>query len=237
VNPKSCVRTGARWLAAAVGVAVAAYGAYVGMTWYRYGLAAAPSLDEEDHLLDQFMPVYEVMERHHVRVAAPGAVTFSVAREMDLQESPVVRAIIKGRELILGATPDDRGRPRGLVAEMQSLGWGVLAEVPQREIVVGAVTKPWEANVTFRSLSPDQFATFAEPDYVKIAWTIRVDSISLTQSILRTETRAIATDGRAREKFRRYWSYLSPGIKLIRWVSFRPVKREAERRAIAIASA
>jgi hypothetical protein len=38
----------------------------------------------------------------------------------------------------------------------------------------------------------------------------------LNASIFRTETRAVATDAVARAKFRRYWSFLSPGISLIR---------------------
>jgi hypothetical protein len=113
---------------------------------------------------------------------------------------------------------------------MQSLGWGVLAAVPGREIVVGAVTRPWEANVTFRALPPDQFATFSEPGYVKIAWTLRAEPIGPTESIFRTETRAIATDPAARAKFRRYWSFLSPGIIVIRWAMLRPLKRDAEQR-------
>ena len=157
MNQTSYLRASARWLAAGVGVAAAAYGAYVGMTWYRYGDAAPPSPEEQDPLLDRFMPSYDVAERHHVRVAAPAAVTLAAAQEMDLLHSPSVRAIIKGRELILGAEPDDRRRPRGLLAEVQSLGWGVLAEVPGREIVVGGVTKPWEANPTFRALPPESF--------------------------------------------------------------------------------
>jgi hypothetical protein len=64
---------------------------------------------------------------------------------------------------ILGAASDDRPHPRGLLDEMQSYGWGVRAEVPGREVVVGAVTKPWEANVIFRGLSPDGVAAFREP--------------------------------------------------------------------------
>jgi hypothetical protein len=36
----------------------------------------------------------------------------------------------------LGATPDAWRRPRGLIAEAQSLGWVVLAEKVGREIVV-----------------------------------------------------------------------------------------------------
>jgi hypothetical protein len=219
-------------LAVGAGLASAAYGSYVGITWYRYGDVPAPKREEEDPLLDRFMPAYEVAERHQVRVAAPAAVTLAVAREVDLQGSPVVRTIIRARELILGATPDDRPRPRGgLLNEVQSLGWGVLADVRDREVVVGAVTKPWEANVIFRALPPDQFAAFDEPGYVKIAWTIRVDPVNATESIFRTETRAIATDADARTRFRRYWAFLSPGIITIRWAVLGPVKKEAERRA------
>jgi hypothetical protein len=176
------------------------------------------------------MPAYDVVERHHVRIAAPAAVTLAAAREMDLQGSRLVRTIIKAREVILGAAPDDRPRPHGLLAEMQALGWGVLADVPEREVIVGAVTRPWEANVTFRALPPDQFAAFNEPGYVKIAWTLRAEPIGSTESLFRTETRAIATDQTARAKFRQYWSFLSPGIILIRWAILRPLKTEAERR-------
>ena len=226
-----------RWLAGGVGLAAAMYGTYVGVTWYRYGDAPPPNPEEQDPLLNRFMPSYEVAERHHVRVAAPAAVTLAVAREVDLQASPVVRTIIRARELILGATPDDRPNPRGLLNEVQSLGWGVLAEIPEREVVVGAVTKPWEANVTFRSLPPDQFAAFNEPGYVKIAWTIRAEPIGMTESLFRTETRAIATDPTARTRFRRYWAFLSPGIIMIRWAVLGPVKNEAERRVRAAESA
>jgi hypothetical protein len=142
-----------------------------------------------------------------------------------------VRSIFKAREILLGATPDQPARPRGLLAAAQSLGWGVLVDVPGQEVIFGAVTKPWEANVTFRTLAPDQFAAFDEPGYVKIAWTIRADRVSDTESVFRTETRAIATDAFARSRFRRYWSLLSPGIIVIRWAMLGPVKKEAERRA------
>ena len=225
------LRTGAKWSAITVAVAAATYGTYVGVTWYRYGHVAPPAPDEQDPLLDRFLPVYEIAERHQIRVAAPAAVTLDVARDGDLQASPVVRTIFRARELMMGATPGDRRPRRGLFTEMQSLGWGVLADVPGREIVMGAVTRPWEANVTFRALPPDQFASFKEPGYVKIAWTIRADPITASESVFRTETRAIATDPTARAKFRRYWSFLSPGIIVIRWALLGPVKANAERRA------
>jgi hypothetical protein len=228
------VRVGATWSAIAGAVAAAAYGTYVGITWYRYGNVAPPSPGEQDPLLDRFLPVYEIVERHQIRVSAPAAVTLDAARDVDLQASPVVRTIIRARELILGATPVERRSPRGLLAETQSLGWGVLADVPGREVVVGAVTRPWEANVTFRALPPDQFAAFTEAGYVKIAWTIRADPITATESLFWTETRAIATDPNARTRFRRYWSFLSPGIIVIRWALLGPVKKAAERQSAGV---
>jgi hypothetical protein len=230
MSQRAHLPTAVRWLAFTGSAAAAAYATYAGVTWYRYG-HVKPAGDEHDHLLDRFMPSYEVVERHHARVAAPANVTLDVAATMDLFQLPLVRAIFRGRELILGATPDDRPRPRGLLAEVQALGWGVLAEIPGREVVMGAVTKPWEPNVTFRSLPPDEFAAFAEPDYVKIAWTLRADPISDRKSIFRTETRVLATSPSARARFRRYWAFLSPGIILIRWMSLAPLKAEAERRA------
>lgn len=229
--PKSVTKIG-RALTVGICAAIAAYGAYVIRTWYRYGQPGGSTPGDRDPLLDHFMPVYDVVERQHIRVSAPAAVTLAAACEMDLQEPVVVRVIVRARELLLGATHDDRVRPRGLMAEMRSLGWGVLADVPGREIVVGAVTKPWKADVRFHSIPPDEFLAFSEPDFVKIVWTLRVDAVTTTQSVLRTETRAIATDHCARAKFRWYWAFLSPGIRLIRWAAFGPARREAERRAL-----
>jgi hypothetical protein len=226
----SSFRTAARWIARGAGLAVGAYAGYAAVTWSRYGHPRPAKPEEADPLLDQFMPHYEVVERHDVQVDAPADVTFAVACEMNLFDLPLARAIFRGRELILGATPA-RPYSRGLVDEMQAIGWRRLAEVPGREVVMGAVTKPWEANPTFRGLPPEVFATFDEPDYVKIAWTLRADADGTDRSVFRTETRAVATDPAARARFRRYWAWLSPGIILIRWASLRPLKRAAERQA------
>jgi len=110
------------------------------------------------------------------------------------------------------------------------MGWGVLADEPY-EIVMGAATKPWEANPVFRALPPEDFASFAEPGYVKIIWMLRAAPAGDAASRFVTETRAVATDPRSRAKFRVYWTFLSPGIRLIRRAMLPLVKAEAERRA------
>ena len=221
---------------AALGAATAGYAAIAGAAWLRYGHAPPPGDDEDDALLDLFMPDYDVVERHHIDVNAPAEATFGASMRMSLDDSPIIRAIFKGRELILGAEPDTRFRSKSLVETTKALGWVVLAEVPGHEIVMGAVTKPWEPNVVFRGVPPEQFAAFAEPGYVKIVWTLRADAVGPNASIARTETRAVATDGEARRKFRWYWARFSPGIAVIREVAQRLVKQEAERQARAAAA-
>jgi len=226
------LRSAVRGLTIGAGFGVAAYLGYAGAVWFRYGHARQRTASEEtDPLLDLFMPEYEVAERHHIRVAAPAAITFAAATDLNLMQSAVIRAIFRTRELVLGAQPDSAARPRGLLAQMKALGWGVLAEIPEREIVMGAATRPWAVNVVFRALPPDQFAAFDEPGYVKIAWTLRADSTGPAESIARTETRVMTTDPTARAKFRRYWSCFLPGIISIRYIALRLVKKEAERRA------
>lgn len=214
-------------VAIGAGAAAASYAGYVATTWLRYGRSRPARGAAGDALLDVFMPQYDVHEREVVPVTAPPEVALRAAAEQEFDRSRIVRAIFTGREWILRSRPDPTPRPKGLVALTQSLGWGVLARTPV-EIVMGAATKPWEANPVFRPIAPDAFAAFAEPGYVKIAWTLRADPSGADGSTFRTETRAVATDRTARRKFRWYWSFLSPGIIAIREAMLRPVAEAAE---------
>ena len=222
-----------RWAGVAAVAGVMGYVLYAGVAWLRYGRPLAPRDDERDPLLDRFMRRCEVSERHRARVHAPADIALAAAFETDLMQSGIVRAIFRAREIVLGADHDRTTGRRGLIDQMTSLGWGVLAHEPGREIVVGAVTQPWKSNVVFRAVPPESFAEFNEPGYVKIAWTLRADQIGSCESIFRTETRVTTTDDDARARFRCYWARFSAGIVLIRRFSLMQVKREAERRAVA----
>ena len=236
MDTRTAVGSTARWLAAGAALAAAGYASWAAYSWLTYGHPRRPApADDRDSLLDRFMPYYDVAERHRVHVDAAAAVTFEAATHMNLLASPAIRAIFKARELVLrsDAAP---APPRGsFIDQMAAIGWGVLAEVPGREIVMGALTQPWLANVVFRAMPPSEFKSFNEPGYVKIVWTLRADAIGAAHSIFRTETRVSTTDPVARAKFRRYWSLASPGIILIRRLTLKPLKADAERRARALA--
>jgi len=216
--------------------AVSAYLAYAGVTWLRYGIPRPAPADERDGLLDRFMPVYDVVERQHIAVGAPAPITFDVARMLSLDAVPVARTIFRARELLLGARERRTDLPAGLVDQMRALGWGVLAEEPGATIVMGAITRPWEPNPRFHAVDPREFAHDMTPGAVRIAWTLRADPVGPDASIFRTETRALATDAEARRRFRAYWAFLSPGIRLIRLATLAPIKCAAERRFTARAA-
>lgn len=225
------MKTAVRRAAIVVGAGAAAAGifglGYVGLNWARYGKSTGNG--RPDPLLDRFMPSYEVREYHQTEVAAPAEVAFGVARELDMQKSGLVWAIFKGRELLMGAD-STRREAQSFLSEVMALGWRVLHEEPGRKLVMGAVTQPWEANVIFRGLDREEFASFGDPGYVKIVWTLEAEPTSDATSIFRTETRVTTTDPASRRRFRRYWSLVSPGVVLIRHEMLRLVRREAARR-------
>lgn len=228
MNPT--LRKVAQGLAIGTGAAAAGYAGVVAWNRLRYG-HVHPGIDPAHaSLLDHFIPDPEVLAAHEVEIDAPPETVLDAAKYVELSNAVVPRLLFKLRELALGGEPDTRQHPGPLLEQMLSIGWSVLAETPGREIVLGAVTKPWEAAPAFRSVPAAEFAAFAEPDYVKIAFALRADPDGNDTSVFHTETRAVATDAAARTKFRRYWSFVAPGVHLIRMALMQPVKCEAERR-------
>jgi hypothetical protein len=215
---------GAAAAAVAAGVLLG-WPTWAAATWVRYGhVRREAGLDPR---LDRLLPAYEVAETHETRVAAPAPLAWAVATGLGLEASPVVRGIVHARERLLGVRGGDAWPPGGLVAQLRHWGYGVLAEAPGREVVLGAVTRPWEGDVRFRALPPHAFAAFAEPGFVKIVVAVSAEPVGPDASVVRVRTRVATTDAAARARFRRYWAVFSPGIVLIRRAHLREVRRAA----------
>ena len=108
MSKRAHLPTAVRWLAFTGSAAAAAYATYAGVTWLRYGhVNVRPATNRIICSIASCRPTKwsSVITR---RVAAPADVTLEVAATMELFQRPLVRAIFKGRELILGATPDER---------------------------------------------------------------------------------------------------------------------------------
>jgi len=182
--------------------------------------------------MDRFLPQYDLSERHETPVKAPAPVTYAAAREVDIQRSPLVRAVFQSRKILFRSQGQEMAR-RPFLEQVRGMGWGLLAEVPGRALVFGAVTRPWEPTVRFHPLPPAQFAAFRRPGWAKIVWTLEVDPAGAERSVFRTQTRVATTDAAARSRFRQYWAAVSPGILLIRQQALGLVRGDAERRTRA----
>src|SRR3954447_9876896 len=110
------IRRLVRGAAAAAGLAAATYGAWAAVAWLRYGRTVAAAPGESDAMLDRVMLHYDVVERHHIRVAAPAPVTFAAASEIALMQSWPVRLIFRARERIMGATPQPSSAPQAFLS-------------------------------------------------------------------------------------------------------------------------
>ena len=179
--------------------------------------------------LDRFILCPDVRKRREITIRAPAAVALDVARRFDMQSIFMIRAIFWLRAKMLGARTPAARRPTGLVAEMLALGWGCLVDEPGHIFVAGAACQPWRADVVFSAIPPEQFAAYAEPGRVKIAWTLEAEALGPALTRFATETRVVATDAQARAKFRRYWRRFSIGIVMIRRFLLPAIRRQAER--------
>jgi hypothetical protein len=108
-------------------------------------------------------------------------------------------------------------------------GFVVLAEEPDREIVLGLVGRFWTLGGGIRRISPSEFAGLAEPGYAKAAWNFYLVPQTGGTTHLVTETRVLCTDEASRRAFLRYWRLIGPFSGLIRRQMLATVRKEAER--------
>lgn len=180
--------------------------------------------------LDPFLPDPDVRERFETTIHAPATLVIEVAAGFDLQSIPIVRTIFRMRERLMRAPPPPPRTSRGLLAEMRSLGWGLLSEKPGELVACGAACQPWLADVRFTPIPAERFAAYAEPRQVKIAWTLEAEALRPEITRFVHETRVVATDAEARRRFCRYWRWARFGIVAIRLLLLPAIRRAAERR-------
>lgn len=194
-------------------------------------------------LIDQFLPTYDVGVVHADVFRAAPAQCYLVASELDLFQTPLIRTLIGIRGLPQRAastvtrrrttTTLDASRRTFRFRDMVDLGWISLGETPGVELVLGQVSRPWKgvAVSTQVPTTPEQFRSFDEPGFAKIATSIRVDPYGNESSVLTMDTRVALTDDTSRRRFRRYWLIIGPFSALIRRMALRLLATELRRSA------
>ena len=179
--------------------------------------------------LDDFLPEFDRREVHALTVNAPRERVWRAAREVTADEIPLLRHLMNLRTLrgrTLGGS--DRLSPgRPVIDVMQSLGFTLVAEEPERELVAVTVGKFWRLDSGLRPVeSADEFARFDEPGWARAGFNLHLAEAG-QGTRLSTETRIKATDARARRLFGAYWLLIRPWSGLTRRAWLRAIARRA----------
>jgi len=150
--------------------------------------------------LDEYLPDYDVRERHERRV--PGTPELAVAAALGTPLAPdgLVRTLVRLRGLPSGGS---------VIGSLRALGFELLASEPDC-VVLGAAGRPWSPRSGLTAFGK------AGPGQVRIVFDVTATAAGEGVSTLATETRVVAMDAKARRAFRRYWLAVGPFSALIR---------------------
>lgn len=172
-------------------------------------------------MLDDLIPTPRKVETNSIDLAALPTTVWDHVRHGELGDSPFVRALFALRTLpsrLAGASLEPVGfRIDSLRSTPERPGFQLLGETPPHELTVGAIGKVWQLDIPFVHVDgPDAYARFAEPGWVKVAWTIRLEPRGEVGTHLVFDLRVDATDDASWALFTRYWQLIGPGSHFIR---------------------
>lgn len=171
-------------------------------------------------LIDDWLPEYDVVERHDIAVPVGPERALELARNAPAAPDGIVRGLVTVRGMI--------GRDETIEGFFAAHRFVVLAETPT-EWVVGAVGAVWRPRGGLvRLADAEAWRAAAVPGTVKAATDFRAERIP-GGSRLTTETRVKASDARARRAFRLYWLAVGPFSALIRRRWLRAIQSAARR--------
>ncbi len=158
-------------------------------------------------LIDEWLPEFDLDERHDVALPVPPERALELALGAPVAADRIVATLIAARGMVA----------RGETIERFFLAhrFVVLAQTPTEWVAgsVGAVWRPRGGLVQLRDA--EAWREAAVPGTIKAAIDFRAESIP-GGSRLSTETRVAVADERARRAFRVYWLAIGPFSALIR---------------------
>lgn len=176
-------------------------------------------------LIDDFLPGYDVRERHGIKVRAPVDKVYAAVRQLDLRQARLSMFLMWLR-----------GIPSGVAApacfnldDFLKMRFILLGEKPNEELLLGLVGRFWKPTGELRRLDAEGFRNFNEPGFAKAAWNFSLSEQSVDTVLLETETRVYCLDEASRRRFRLYWMMIGSFSGLIRRDILRAVKRNAEK--------
>src|SRR5918992_4729523 len=179
-------------------------------------------------LLDSFMPTYDAREYHEVPVASSPGQAYEAMRTVNMAKSPIVLGLVMIRGIPHFLTGKAFPSRELTIDSLNEIGFVQLAEESGVELVLGVVCRFWRLDSGLNPISAAEFASFDEAGYAKTVLNFKVLDRPGSSVLVSTETRIVATDDDARQKFLRYWRFIGPFSGFIRTRFLAAIKRAAE---------
>jgi len=182
--------------------------------------------------LDDWMPRWQVEERHTLEVAAAPDKVFAAIRAVRADEILLFRTLIAIRRCGQSGGPENilnapEGKPLLDVATQTT--FVLLEEEAPRELVVGTVIAAPRVALAAGRLTPEFFRKALPPGVVLATMNFVVEPRTDGGSTVSTETRIHANSPAALRQFGIYWRLIHPGSDIIRRMWLRAIKQRAER--------
>ncbi len=169
-------------------------------------------------LIDEFLPKYDFIETHDIVIRASAEKIFGVMDEVDLCESPLIRALF-----FLRGLPNAKLR----LKDLKKSKFEILGVEKNRELLLGLAGKFWTRRGEMQDVNADNFREFNKKGFAKAVWNFSIDG-SENETRLTTETRVCCLDDASRRNFCFYWTFIQPFSGLIRREMLKVVKKKAE---------
>jgi hypothetical protein len=181
--------------------------------------------------LDALIPRPRLAEVHRVDLSARPEQVWAHVRHGALAHSSGTRALFALRTALDRTSrtvrPPGAVRLDNLTSSPERPGFQILVDDPPREVAVAAIGKVWRVSIPFVHVATrEEYAAFAAPDFVKVAWAIRVTPLRDCGSHVELEVRVDATDDAAWRRFGRYFHLIGPASRFIRRSLLRALVRQ-----------
>jgi hypothetical protein len=176
-------------------------------------------------LIDDFLPKYDVSERHRTTVRAPVEQVYAAVRRLDISRARLSMFLFRLRGLPAGSSAPYCFN----LSDLLKMRFILLGERENEELLLGLVGRFWTPSGELRRLDKEGYRNFQVPGFAKAAWNFSLSEQDGGRVLLETETRVYCTDDSSRRRFRFYWFFIGAFSGLIRREILQAVKQNAER--------
>jgi hypothetical protein len=170
--------------------------------------------------LDRYLPHFDAVIRHGAVIPAspPDAYLWLTRFDFAQASMEVGRAIADIRAVprfVAEVARKARHLPPGttfILDDALRNGFVLLAQKPDRHVVLGAVGKLWKPRIELLPLTREEFNAFDAAKYVKAVTGFLVLPYGPDRTLVKLESRFLATDDSARTHFRRCWDAAEPFV-------------------------